>query len=74
MMCLNELMEITISCSDKKTKRALSGAKKNSESFNFAVDLTAFTADKNKPSATTFSQGGTVPSPITGHSLTKISV
>lgn len=41
---------------------------------HFVVDLTAFTADKNKPSATAFSQGGMVPSPRTGYSLTKISL
>lgn len=63
MTCTNELMEIKISCSDKKN-RTLSGAKKNSESLNFVVDLTAFTADKNKPSVSAFSQGGIVPSPI----------
>ncbi|KAL9977775.1 hypothetical protein ACROYT_G015216 [Oculina patagonica] len=54
--------------------RTLSGAKKNSESLIFEVYLTAFNADKNKPSATAFSQGGKVPLPRTGQSLTKISV
>ena len=74
MTCTNELMKINISRNDKKKKRTHAGANK-CESLNFVVDLTAFTAaDRNKTSASLFSQGGIVPSPRAGHSFTKISV
>ena len=46
-----------------------------SGSLNFVADLTAFTAtERNKTSASLFTQGGIVPSPRTGQSFTKIWV
>lgn len=67
MTCTNELMKMNVSVNDKLKKMTHAGANK-CESLNFVVNLTAFTAaDRNRISASLFSQGGIVPSPRGGH-------
>jgi len=75
MTCTNELMKINVTCKERQNKRTVSGSKKMPDSMNFEVDLTAFTGDttSSSSSVSSFSQSGTVPSPRTGHSFTKIS-
>lgn len=73
MTCTNELMKINVTAKDKQNKRTASGSKKLPESLNFEIDLIALTGNKTPSTEGSAFQMGTVPSPRTGHSFTKIS-